>query len=175
MDINIRDISKKWFASATPQNFVPATATLGSDTNGTIAITANYSVTTDVVISAALATEKSKPMSVKLEDGKIIITLGTTDDAEPTADNTKNTAKLVAEAISKIEGFVVAYSGNGSTVISVTESDVEFADGQYGTPCPEIGTGLVSGSTYYVNTTANNSVYNTGWKQFTLSDIPFGD
>lgn len=171
MKIDIRDISQKWFASDIPQNFTPATATLGAGTNGTITVNASES-TTDVVIEIVLGEAKETPMSAALEGGTITVTLGTTDADEPTADDTANTALLIAKEIDKIAGFSAVASGTGVTAIStVATDDVAFEDGEDGTPSMEAWVGFVSNGTYYVSTKADNSIYNDGWKKFTLQNL----
>lgn len=54
MKFDIRPLSQKWFAESTPQNYKPASATLGSGDNGTITINA-LGVESDAVISVAIA------------------------------------------------------------------------------------------------------------------------
>lgn len=171
MDFKIRDLADKWFSEATPTNYACAYATIGSGDNGTITITSSN--TTDITkIAIVIAEAKSTALSAALASGTITITLGTTDDETVTADNTKNTATLIATAISAIDGYDADASGTGATAISAaTTEDVEFTDGSYGTPCPEAGLGLVSSGTYYVCTVADNTKYNDNWKTFSLSSI----
>lgn len=171
MDFKIRDLSDKWFSEATPTNYACATAEIGSGTNGKVIITSS-NVTDDTTIEIVIAEAKSTALSAALASGTITITLGTTADDIVTADDTKNTATLIATAISKIDGYDADASGTGATAISAaTTEDVTFTDGSYGTPCPEAGLGLVNSGTYYVCTTADNTKYNDNWKTFTLSSI----
>ena len=167
--INIRPISKKWFTESTPTNYHVTSAEIGSGDNGTITIYADNLVSTDTVIEINLASEVSADMEAVYSSGKITITLGTGSGG--LADDTKNTAILIASAISEIEGFTATFSGTGATAISTeTITNVEFTDGTYGTPCGVIGTCLYNSATgtYYVNTLANNTNKNTGWRSFTL-------
>ena len=171
MDFKIRDLADKWFSEATPTNYKLASATLGTGTNGTITVTSVPAADT-TTIAIVVAEAKSTALSAALAGGKITITLGTTADDVVTADDTKNTAKLIAAEISKISGYSAVASGTGATAISAaTATDVEFTAGGYGTPCPEAGLGLVNSGTYYVCTTADNTRYNDNWKTFTLSSI----
>lgn len=168
--IEIRPLSKKWFTTATPVNFVPATAEIGSGDNGTITISADDLLASSDVVEIVLADGADEDMSVVYANGTITVTLGT--DGDELADDTKNTAELIAEAISEIDGFTAVASGTGETAIdTATSSDVEFEDGTEGTPCPKIGTCLYNSAngTYYVNTIANNTIKNTGWRTFSLT------
>lgn len=172
MNFDIRPISKKYFSHTVPQNFIPASATLGSGTNGTVTVYSNQP-TTDVEIEIVLGEDPETPLSAVLEDGVITVTLATTDDLTPTADSIANKASLIAAEISKIEGFTAVASGNGtSSITTETDTNIQFSDGQEGTPCPEVGLGFVtSNGTYYVCTKADNSIYNNGWKTFVLGEI----
>lgn len=172
MDIEIRDIHQKYFDESTPQNFKGATAEIGSGTNGKVTITAP-DVSTDVVVNIGIAEAKSTALSVEFALGAMInITLATTADDVVTADDTKNTATLIAKAINALNcGYTAVASGTGATAISTaTEDPVVFTDGQYGTPCSQIGLGFVSSATYYVNTKADNTKYNNGWRTFSLAN-----
>lgn len=169
MDFEVRNLSQKWFSETIPLNYKEnAIAVIGSGENGTVTITSDDMTTTDV-IAITVAAEANSALSVTYADGEISIVLGT--DAEGNADDTKNTTKLIATEISKIEGFTAIESGTGATAIdTATTEDVEFTNGQFGTPCPQAGICFINGSTYYVATKADNSVYNTGWRTFTLAD-----
>jgi len=93
-----------------------------------------------------------------------------TGGSDVALNGSANTATLVAAEISEIDGFVATASGNGATALSTeTEEDVDFADGAYGTPCPQAGVTLYIGGYYYVSTKADNTVYNDGWRRFTLA------
>lgn len=169
--IEIRDISKKYFSTNTPQNYKGASTTIGSGTNGVVTVTATNDVTTNKKIKAVVATGNNKAMSATISDaGLITVTLGT--DASGSADDTKNTAKLIATAINALEGVTATASGTGATAISSAVTEKSFTAGQLGTPCAIVGTCFKSGTTYYVATdTTINTTTNTGWKSFTLSDL----
>lgn len=93
-----------------------------------------------------------------------------TGGSDVALNGSANTATLVAAEISEIDGFVATASGNGTTALSTeTEEDVDFADGAYGTPCPQAGVTLYIGGYYYVSTKADNTVCNDGWRRFTLA------
>jgi hypothetical protein len=165
--IDIRPLASKWFSEATPQNYKTAKATLGSGDNGTITIIASTR-TTDDVVSIVVPNATSQNLSAAYADGKITVSLAT--DGSQAADATKNTAKLIAEAIDDLDKFTASASGTGETAISAaTSEDVAFEDGQWGTPCQESGVCLTSNGRYYVNTVADNTVYNANWKMFTLT------
>lgn len=171
MDWDIRSLSKKPFSDAAPQNFVEFASTrLGSGANGTITITHDNMETTDkieVVVSGELAAA----LSAAYADGTITVTLGT--DAAGAADATKNTATLIVAAINGITGatWTAVTSGTGATAISEAVTEKAFTNGHYGTPCPVAYTGYENSGTYYICTAADNSVYNTSWKTFTLSNL----
>lgn len=167
MTFDIRSLAQKWFPESTPVNYKPATATLGDGDNGTVTV-AYDGIETDTVIEIVLAEQASKPLSVAIADGTITVTLGT--GAGGAADDAKNTAKLIAQEISKLDGFTATYSGTGLTAIdTITTDDIVFQDGNWGTPCPEAGVGFVSNGTYYVCVRNDNSIYNTSWRTFSLT------
>lgn len=169
MIFDIRPLATKWFAEATPVNYkANAVATIGSGENGTITIKRNTMTTTDKV-NIVVSTEANAALAVAYLNNKLTITLGT--NAETAADDTKNTATLIAAKITEVEGFTATASGTGAVAISTaTAEDVSFTNGAYGTPCQEVGIGFVSGVTYYVCVAADNTAYNDNWRTFTLSD-----
>lgn len=168
MDFDIRPISQKWFSEDTPVNYKAAKATITADDDETIFVFAD-APKTDVVIEVVVAEAKSKPLSVALEDGVITITLGTTADAVVTADDTKNTLGKIATEISKLNGFTAIASDDTSVIDTATSADIEFADGNYGTPCLQAGVGLIGTEYYYVCVKSDNTVFNDGWRRFTLA------
>lgn len=171
MNIDVRPISKKWFSEATPKNFKPnAIATIETDED-IISVVAD-DMETDVVIEIVKATTASADMGVELNDGTITITLGTDATVSPiTVDDEKNTAELIAEAISEIDGFTATFNEDGEGVIdTVTSEDIAFVNGNFGTPCMESNICLQSAGTYYVCIKAENSVYNNNWRSFTLAN-----
>lgn len=168
MDFELRPIAKKWFSEATPINYKVAKATITADDDETITVLSD-DIKTDVVIEIVVATAKSKPLSVGLADDTITITLGTTADDVVTADDTKNTLALIATEISKLNGFTATASKGTSVIDTATSADIEFADGNYGTPCLQAGVGLIGTEYYYVCVKSDNTVFNDGWRRFTLT------
>jgi len=168
MNFELRPISQKWFSEATPVNYKAAKATITTDNDETITIFAD-DIKTDVVIKIVVADAKNKPLSVALEDGVITITLGTTADDVVTVDDTKNTLDKIATEISKLNGFTAIASDDTSVIDTATSADIEFTDGNYGTPCLQAGVGLIGTEYYYVCTKSDNTVYNDGWRRFTLA------
>ncbi len=172
MFIDVRPLEQKWFAEDLPLNYETASAEIGSGKNGTVKV--KYTaVKTDVEIEIVLADKAEADLSAVFNDGVLTVVLGTDDTATPTADDEKNTAKLVAEEISKVNGFTALASGNGSDVIAVTVSNIEFEEGHYGTPALETNVCLYDSATgiYYLATKADGTAFNDGWKQFELEDL----
>lgn len=108
--------------------------------------------------------------------GSSVIGVTTTDvaftDGTPAfiaGDNAKNTATLVAAEIEALEGYSALVVGNGSDVISVTSSDVEFSGGTWATPCDEAYVGFESNGRFYVCTSPSRSRTHTNWRMFTLT------
>ena len=167
--MELRSISQKWFAATTPVNFVPTKATITALDEETITVAADYLTETDVVIEIIVAAAKSKPLAVALADGTITVTLGTTVDDIVTADDTKNTLALIATEISKLDGFKAVASKATSIIDAATEEDIAFVDGNFGTPCVQSGVVLKGTEYYYVCTKADNTVFNDGWRRFTLA------
>ena len=177
--IEIRPIAKKWFDETIPQNYKPyALATIGESPDTGVISVASADMTSVTKIKVVIAATASHALDVALAEGVITITLGTTSadpvEGKGTADNAKNTAALIIEEINDIVGYTSVVTTSGY-IATETSEDIIFVDGQYGTPCPEIGTCLmkvVSGTdTYYVSTKADNSRYNNAWKSFTLTDM----
>jgi len=166
-NIEIRNISQKWFSDATPKNYKDASTTIGSGDDGVITITSLDDITTDKSIEVVVATEVSEEMSVSYATDKITVTLGT--DSEGVADDTVNTATLIAAEINKLSGFTASVSGSGETAISEAVEEKSFTAGQLGTPSPVSGVALVSSGTYYVCIAPDTTTKNTNWRQMTFS------
>jgi len=96
--------------------------TIGSGDDGTITIV--DSTASALSIEAVVAESSDQPLSASESGGKITVTLGTDGSGLP--DDTKNTATLVAAAISGIGGatWTATASGTGATPISaaITET-----------------------------------------------------
>ena len=166
--MEIRHISQKWFSEATPVNYKVATATITADDDETITVSAD-DIITDVVIEIVVASAKSKPLSAALANDTITITLATTADDVVTADDTKNTLALIATEISKLSGFTAAASEVASVIDTATSADIEFEDGNNGTPCMQTGVVLQGSEYYYMCIKSDNTVFNDGWRRFTLA------
>jgi hypothetical protein len=165
--IDIRNLTAKWFSDATPKNYKDASTTIGSGDNGVITITAINDITDDKLIDAVVATGNSKAMTAVFADGKLTITLGT--DGAGTADATKNTATLIAEAIDDLDEFTATVSGTGDTAIADAITEKAFTAGQLGTPCMIDGVALLSSGTYYVCIAPDATTKNANWRSFTLT------
>jgi hypothetical protein len=164
------ELTKKWFAEDAPQNAKSATATLGTGDNGTITITYDIKGTEGNVYSVAVVVAEgaNKAMSVALANKKITVTLGTGADSNVAAS--KNTATLIAAAISALDGFTATKSGTGGDSISeATSEDVAFEGGQFGTPCIVPYTYVADTSYYYVNI-APNTIRDANWRRFQLAE-----
>lgn len=171
--MDIRNISQKWFAEAHPQNYVSGImTTIGAGANGTITIT---DIEADALsIEVKIAATANKDLDVAFANDTITVTLGTGADGNP--DATKNTAKLIAEAIDNIEDktWTVEYSGTGATAISAAVAKKAFTAFEIpGTPCMVANTVLYDPTThtYYVSTEANNTTKNASWKKFQFEDL----
>jgi hypothetical protein len=168
MVYEVRGISSKWFSDDTPVNFTLASAAIGSGENGTLTVKYNLGITCATTIAVVVATGANKAMAAALAEGKITITLGT--GADSLVATAKNTVKLIATEISKIEGFTGSYSGTGADSLSAaTEEDVAFTDGHNGTPCLASNVILQGTDYWYISTKADNTIYNDGWRRFTLA------
>ena len=162
------EIQKKWFAEATPVNAKSASTTIGSGDNGVVTITVDNVGTegNSYTIAAVVSEKTSADMSVDITGTDIVITLST--DAQGDADATKNTAKLIAEAIDELSGVTATYSGTGATAITAAITKKSLAGGKYGTVAIVPYTWLYIGTTYYVNI-APNSKYDANWRTVTFT------
>lgn len=115
--------------AAWPSN-VSATVTIGSGTNGVVTITVDSPGTegNSYTVSVVLAATINAAMSAVLVGTAITVTLGT--DGAGVADAAKNTAILIAAAISALTGLTASASGTGATVVPVTVSTA-FTGGSY--------------------------------------------
>lgn len=171
-DFNVRPISQKWFAAATPVNYISGlTTTIGSGDNGTITIVDNTAEALSIKVVVAGTANAS--LSAAFASDLITVTLGT--NAESAADATKNTATLIVAAINGIADatWTATASGTGATAISAAVTKKSFTSyATDGTPCPEAGICLYNSanSTYYVCVAANNTTKNNNWRSFTLTN-----
>lgn len=170
MKWDIRKLASKPFAAATPQNYKGASVVLGTGTNGKVTVVHSDNITTDT-ITVVVGLGNSVALSAAYAGGVITVTLGT--DASGDADATKNTVALIAKAINGIAGagLSATASGDGTESLSTAVTATAFEDGQLGTPCPEAYIGYESAGTYYICVVADNTIYNTGWRTFSLLDM----
>lgn len=159
----------KWFSEDNPVNTNSATNTIGSGDNGTITITVDKYGTegNDYTVEVVIGDGASVDLSAELTDTNLVITLAT--DSEEAADDTKNTATLVTAAIEAIDGLSAVASGTGATALSAAEESSLFTGGTYATFAPIPNMLLKIGDYYYTNTDVN-TIYDSNWKRFQLSD-----
>ena len=165
--IDIRNLTKKWFSDETPKNYKDASTTIGSGDNGIVTVIALNDISTTKKIKAVVATDVSAKLNVAYTSNIITITLGT--DATGAADDTKNTATLIAKAIDELDGFSAIASGTGATPIQAAINEKAFTAGQLGTPCMVSGVALESNGTYYVCVAPDTTTKNSNWRTFTLA------
>jgi hypothetical protein len=144
------ELQTKWFAETTPTNANKASASIGTGDNGTVTIEYDSVGTegNDYKVAVAVASGANKSMAATLSEGVITVTLGTGADELVAA--AKNTATLIAAAITNIDGFTAKKSGTGGDSISeATTEDVAFTGGTYCTPFYGDEAWLYIGTTYY--------------------------
>ncbi len=110
---------------------ISASASIGAGANGIVTITLSSDFGTDgnaYTVVVVLGSGNDLPLSAALVGQILTVTLGT--DGSGVADPVKNTAVLVAGAISNITNFSAVASGTGATVIPVTSSTA-FSGGSY--------------------------------------------
>lgn len=165
------EIQNKWFAETIPTNATKAKATIGSGDNGTVTITCD-SVGTEgnnYEVAIVISEEANAAMSAEIVSNVITITLGTGSSAG-VVDSAKNTATLIATAISALESFTAVKSGTGASLISTaTTENVAFENGSYGTVCP-IGDVWLHISNVYYYCTAPNDKYSANWRTVTFTE-----
>lgn len=107
-----------------------AYATLGSGDNGTVKVLADVAVelATPWTITVATTAGLSQPLSAVLVDQAITVTLGTTGAG--LLDATKNTATLVAAAVTALAGVTAYASGTGATALGAAQASQSFGGGK---------------------------------------------
>lgn len=170
---DFRYLSERWFDEALPVNYDSGlTVDIGSGDNGTITIKDREK--TALAIKVVLGDGNDIALSAAYADGVITVTLGT--GAEGAADNTKNTAALVAAAINDVADatWEATASGTGATAITaaIAETALEAFE-VLGTPCAVANTGVydTGNHVYYVCLTSDSTPYNAGWIKLTPSSI----
>lgn len=115
MDLEMRDISQKWFAAATPTNFAESTASIGGGADGTIAITKHDLNEDDAGYTVAILEPVTYVnMSAALISKVLTVTLGTSNSAA--AHTTLGTG---ADGVIAITADAVGIAGNDYTVVVV--------------------------------------------------------
>lgn len=165
------EIQKKWFAESIPQNAKVASTTIGSGDNGTITIVADAVGTegNSYTITVVVAAGANADMTAEISGTDIKVTLGTGSNAGE-VDDTKNTAELIADAISALAGVTATASGTGATALTTALTKKSLAGGQYGTIATVPYTWLYIGGTYYTNI-APNSAYDANWRSVVFTTI----
>ena len=109
-----------------------ATVAIGAGANGTVTVTNGTAGTSGNLwdISVIAGSGNSQPMTAAISGAnarkRIVVTLGTNGGG--TADNTKNTATLIAAAIDALDGFTATASGTGADVVA-TQAAEAFTGG----------------------------------------------
>jgi len=159
-------LQPKWFSEASPTNPHQASINIGAGANGVIAIKYDAIGTAgnDYTLEAVAGAENNDPLAVTLTDKKITITLG--KDGIGGISVTTNTAILVAEAISALDGFTATHSGSGVTPLGAVIAETSLTGGSFGTPCPQKNTLVYATPYYYLCAEEGNDV-DVAWKRFT--------
>jgi len=168
LNYEIRNLSKKWFATATPVNYKPnAVFLIKAGTSGTITLTHDNMTTTDTV--AIVLPGTTSALGVTYNSGVITISLANTNGV---ATDVANTLALIRTALNAVSGKKWTASVTGTGSISSAATATAFTNGQYGTPCPAAGICLFdsANSIYYVCTKANKTNKNNGWCTFQLTN-----
>ena len=129
------NIKQSWFGVAVPQNCKGSTITIGAGQNGQVTVLSTGVIGEEAnvfTMQVVAGSGASKALAAAFSNNLLTVTLGTA--ANGTLDNTKNTAKLVAEKIATVPGFTASYSGDGSTVIAITSQKAQAVLGDGTTP-----------------------------------------
>lgn len=162
-------ITVKWFADDHPINAAKASATIGAGENGVVTITAdNYGTEgNDYTIQVVVPDAISADLDATLTGNDIVVSLAT--DVSKAADDTKNTAALIATEIAKIDGITATKSGNGSTPISAAIAKKSLAGGLYATETP-VPCMMIIGTDLYIAPTPIGHI-GTGWVKVQLTAV----
>lgn len=106
-----------------------ASADIGSGDDGTVTTTVDAvgDAGNDYTIEVVVGTGENVALSAAIDGTEITVTLGT--DGTGAADNAKNTAALVAAAISILDGVTAAASGEGDAALTTAEGPTSFLGG----------------------------------------------
>jgi hypothetical protein len=116
-----------------PVNAVAASAIIGTGDNGQVTITyaTKGEVGNSLTVQTVLAADVDAALDANVTNNDMVITLGT--DATGAADDTKNTATLIAALIDSHDEFSAEASGTGADAIAVMDEPDDFAGGVNGT------------------------------------------
>ena len=150
MSQNFTEFYKPWFAS-TPVNAKKSSTTIGAGVDGVVTITSAVVGTegNSISIQVALGVGVSVPLSAVLTGNDILVTLGT--DGASVLDATKNTALLIASAISALTVVVATKSGSGATALGTIVAKKSLTGGQFATPAMTQGFIIIAGVWYITN------------------------
>ena len=164
-------ITTKYFAETVPQNAKYASTTIGAGDDGVVTITADEIGTggNSYTVAVAVATGANAALAASISGTDITVTLGTTAVAG-TADDTKNTATLIAAKITALAGVTAVASGEGTTAISAAVTKKAFTGGQWGTVCPAGGLIFIDddNATLYFSI-ASNGKSDANWRSLSLT------
>lgn len=141
-----------WYrAQLTPMAMAQASAAIGSGANGTVTITVDQggSEGNTWTVTVVVAATPSQPLSVALATKAITVTLGTDGAGAP--DATKNTATLVAAAVTALAGVTAVASGTGVSALTGAAPLKAFTGGDDG------------------EASAINTAFATGWEAFAIA------
>jgi hypothetical protein len=167
------ELQTKWFAAETPTNAHKATASIGTGDNGTVNIVYdNYGTEgNDYDIAIVIAAGANAAMSAALSGTTITVTLGTGTEAGVVA-SAKNTATLIAAAITALTPFTATKTGTGGDSISeATEENVPFTGGSYCTPFYGDEAWLKISDTYYYCSKPCDRYSPDAWKSVVFTDL----
>lgn len=162
-------ITAKWFADDHPLNAAKASTTIGAGDHGVVTVTAdNYGTEgNSYTIQVVVPDKANSNLSATLTGNDIIVSLAT--NSSKAADDTKNTAALIATEIAKIDGVTATKSGDGSTAISAAVEKKSFEGGLYATETP-VPCMMVIGTDLYIAPTPIGHI-GTGWLKVQLTAV----
>ena len=166
----MKKITHKWFPTSLPTNANYASAQIGAGADGVVTIVSDTLGTEEnhYSISASVAAGNSAPLSVSKDGTRFYITLGTDVAGDP--DDAKNTATLVAAAVSGLDGVSATASGTGATPFAEAVEIVLFTGGTYATVTHEPAYMLAEGTIYMTEVPVGR--YDTDkWKTGSLATL----
>lgn len=167
------EILKKWFAESVPTNAHKATASIGTGDNGTVNIVYdNVGIEGNAYdIAIVIAAGANANMTAALSGTTITVTLGTGSSAGVVAA-AKNTATLIAAAITALTPFTATKTGTGGdSIATATEENIAFTGGSYCTPSPIGGVWLYENNTYYYCSKPCGKLDTDAWQTVAFTTI----